>query len=160
MSDNPDVITGATGTPPKHRATLTITVGLPCSGKSTWAAGLAAEYPDRVRIVEMDDIRASFRTRYEDGDEQIVRQIRDFAIDKLLTFGYDVISSDTNLSPKTQRRLSQLAKSRKAEVITTSFLHVPLDVCLRRNAARWALGNTKVPDSAIRRMYDDFVVTK
>lgn len=157
MSDNPEVITGATGKPPKRRGTLTITVGLPCSGKSTWAAELAAQFPDRVRIVEMDDIRAANRTRYEDNDEPYVRQVRDFMIDKLLTFGYDVICSDTNLSPKTQRRLAQIAKSRRAEVFTTSFLHVPLETCLARNDIRWANGDRKVPNEAILRMYNEFV---
>lgn len=159
MSDNPDVITGATAPVPKRRGTLTVTVGLPACGKSTWAAGLADEYPDRIRIVTMDDIRAMNRTRYEDNDEPYVRQVRDYMIDRLLVFGYDVISADTNLSPKTQRRLHQIARTRKAEIIYTPFLHVPLDVCLARNTARIAAGIRQVPNEAIQRMYDQFVVT-
>lgn len=159
MTDNPDVITGATGKPPKRRGTLTLTIGLPASGKSTWAAQMAKDFPDRVRLVTMDDIRAMNRTRFEDNDEPYVQQVRDYMIDRLLTFGYDVISADTNLSPKTQRRLAQIAKTRKAELIHTSFLHVPLDVCLARNTARIAAGIFQVPNDAIQRMYDQFVAT-
>lgn len=151
MNDNPEIITGATGQPPKMRGTLTITVGLPGSGKSTWGAEMQAAYPDRVRIVNRDDIRASIGTQFPQ-DEQLVEQIRDFTIDKFLINGYDVICTDTNLSPKVRRRLSGIAKSRKAECITTSFLHVPLEVCLERNDARWARGDCKVPNSAIIRM--------
>lgn len=155
--DNPDVITGATGKPPRHRGSLTITVGLPGSGKSTWGEQMRREHPDRVRIVNRDDIRAANGTRFEDGDEQYVALVRDYMIDRLLVLGYDVICTDTNLSPKVRRRLSQIAKTRKAECHEVSFLHVPLATCLERNDARWAAGDTKVPNSAIIRMYDESV---
>lgn len=156
-ADNPDVIAGATGKPPHRRGSLTATVGLPGSGKSTWGEQMRQEYPDRIRIVNRDEIRAILGTRFEDGDEPVVARIRDFMIDELLKLGYDVICTDTNLSPKVRRRLSQLAKTRKAEYIETSFLHVPLSTCLSRNDARWEQGDQKVPNSAILRMYEEFV---
>lgn len=117
---------------------------------------LRAQHPDRIRIVNRDDIRASNGTRFEDGDEQYVALVRDYMIDRLLILGYDVICTDTNLSPKVRRRLAQIAKTRKAEYIETSFLHVPLATCIERNDARWAVGDTKVPNSAIVRMYEEF----
>ena len=156
MSDNPEVITGVDSRT-KRRGTLTITIGLPGSGKSTWGNEMLRDFPDRVRIVNRDDIRAANGTRFEDGDEQYVAQVRDFMVDRLLILGYDVICSDTNLSPKVRRRLAQIAKTRKAEVIETSFLNVSLETCLERNDARWAAGDRKVPNSAIQRMYEDFV---
>lgn len=156
MSDNQEIITGATGHPPRQRGSLTITVGLPGSGKSTWGAEMQTLYPDRVRIVNRDDIRASIGTQYPQ-DEPLVAQIRDFTIDKFLTMGYDVICTDTNISPKVRRRLAGIAKTRKAECTETSFMHVPVEVCVERNEARWAAGDHKVPTSAIHRMYQDFV---
>jgi predicted kinase len=155
--DNPDVITGATGQPPKHRGSLTITIGLPGSGKSTWGEQMRQLYPDRIRIVNRDDIRAANGTRFEDGDEQYVAMVRDYMIDRLLVLGYDVVCTDTNLPPKVRRRLSQIAKTRKAETTEVSFLHVPLATCIERNDARWAAGDCKVPNSAIERMYNEFV---
>lgn len=136
---------------------LTITIGLPGSGKSTWAEAFRVAFPDRVRIVNRDDIRASLGTRYEDNDEPIVERIRDFQIDQLLIAGYHVICSDTNLSPRVRRRLAQIAKTRKAEVVENSFTDVPLDVCLTRNTARWIAGDRKVPNSAIERMHNQFI---
>lgn len=156
MSDNPEVITGVDSRT-KRRGTLTITIGLPGSGKSTWGERMRQDYPDRIRIVNRDDIRAANGTRFEDGDEQYVAQVRDYMIDRLLVLGYDVICTDTNLSPKVRRRLAQIAKTRKAEVVETSFLDVPLEVCLERNQIRWQNGDTKVPDSAIVKMYEQFV---
>ncbi|MDP4688588.1 MAG: AAA family ATPase [Pontimonas sp.] len=156
MSDNPEVITGVDSRQ-KRRGTLTLTVGLPGSGKSTWGEEMRQAYPDRIRIVNRDDIRAANGTRFEDGDEQYVAQVRDFMIDHLLVLGYDVICTDTNLSPKVRRRLAQIAKRRKAEVIETSFLHVPLETCLERNDIRHWEGDDKVPNSAIIKMYEQFV---
>lgn len=138
---------------------LVITLGLPGSGKSVWAESQREASPDRVRIVNRDNIRASLGARFDDGDEPIVGRIRDYMIDQLLIAGYHVICSDTNLSPKVRRRLSQIAKTRKVPVEEVSFLHVPLDVCLARNTQRWANGDRKVPNSAIRGMYDQFLAT-
>lgn len=136
---------------------LIITIGLPGSGKSTWAEEMRVLSPDGVRIVNRDDIRASLGTRFEDNDEPIVERIRDYMIDQLLIAGYHVICSDTNLSPRVQRRLTQIAKTRKATHEIVSFTHVPLDVCLTRNTARWIAGDRKVPNSAIQRMHDQFL---
>lgn len=155
IEDNQEVITGVDGRT-KRRGSLTMTIGLPGSGKSTWGEEMRAQYPDRIRIVNRDDIRASNGTRFEDGDEQYVALVRDYMIDRLLILGYDVICTDTNLSPKVRRRLSQIAKTRKCEATEVSFMHVPLDVCLTRNTQRWILGDRKVPNSAIQSMHDDF----
>jgi predicted kinase len=154
--DNPEVLTGVDNRT-KRRGSLTITIGLPCSGKSTWGEQMRSRFPDRVRIVNRDDIRAAIGARFEDGDEGVVKQIRDFMIDKLLTLGYDVICTDTNLSPKVRRHLASIAKHRKADVSEVSFLEVSLNTCLARNADRWANGDTKVPDEAIVRMYREWV---
>lgn len=136
---------------------LTVTIGLPGSGKSTWAEAQRLAAPDRIRIVNRDDIRASCGTVFEQDDERIVERIRDFQIDQFLIAGYHVICSDTNLSPKVQRRLFQIAKTRKAEIYTQSFTDVPVDVCLTRNSIRWANGDRKVPNAAIMRMYEQFI---
>lgn len=149
--------TGATAPVSEKIPHLTITIGLPGSGKSTWAEQTRQAQPDRVRIVNRDDIRASLCTRYEDNDEPIVERIRDYQIDQLLIAGYHVISSDTNLSPRVRRRLTQIAKTRKATTSEQSFIDVPLDVCLTRNTARWIAGDRKVPNSAIEGMHNQFI---
>lgn len=154
--DNPEVISGV-DFHTKRRGSLTITIGLPCSGKSTWGESVRARFPDRVRIVNRDDIRATTGARFEDGDEGVVAIIRDHMIDQWLVRGYDVICTDTNLSPKVRRRLAGIAKHRKADVSEVSFMDVPLHTCLTRNAERWANGDTKVPDEAIIRMHQEWV---
>lgn len=155
MTDNPEVITGVDSRT-KRRGSLTITVGLPASGKSTWGEQMRSRFPDRVRIVNRDDIRAMTGARFDDGDEPIVARIRDFMIDQYLVQGYDVICTDTNISPKVRRRLAQIAKTRKADCSEVSF-HTSLEVCLQRNQERWNNGDYKVPDEAIIRMHEQWI---
>ena len=57
--------------------------------------------------------------------------------------------------PKVRRRLAGLAMHRKADYSEVPF-YTPLDVCLARNAERWADGDTKVPDEAILRMFEQW----
>lgn len=147
MTDNPEVIRGVDNHT-KRRGSLTITVGLPASGKSTWAEALRVKHPDRVRIVNRDDIRAASGAQFAQGDEGCVALIRDYQIDQWLVRGYDVICTDTNISQKVRRHLAGLAKHRKADYNETVF-DTPLDECLCRNAGRWAAGDCKVPDNAI-----------
>lgn len=151
MTDNPEVISGVDNRT-KRRGSLTITIGLPASGKSTWAESVRRRFPDRVRIVNRDDIRAMTGSRFEDGDEGVVARIRDYMIDQWLVNGYDVICTDTNISPKVRRRLAGLAKHRKADCSEVVF-NESLDTCLARNAQRWENGDMKVPDTAIVAMH-------
>lgn len=142
---------------------LIITRGLPASGKSTWAAHFAtrSENYDTTRVVTLDDIRTAIDARFQDGDEGVAQGVRDFTIRGYLEKGYTVISADTNLNPKAVERLIEKAlRSNLPEPLVieyVDFTHVSLEECLRRNAARWARGDCKVPDSAIVDMYNRFV---
>lgn len=142
-------------------AKLTITRGLPASGKSTWAEQVRSADPENVRVVTMDDIRDAIGSSFEQGDESIVRSIRDFTIRKYLEKGYHVISADTNLPERVVRHISDLAVYGDAltrdgdytEIEIKDFRDVPLEVCLERNSAR----DRVVPEEAIRSMHSRFI---
>ena len=149
-------------------AKLTITRGLPASGKSTWAEEVRSADPDAVRVVTMDDIRVAIGSRFDQGDESIVQSIRDFTIERYLEKGYHVISADTNLPDRVVNRLVQIAERsvdegvRRCRYLTVpveikDFRDVPLEICLERNLERWYSGDRKVPDEAIISMHDRFV---
>ncbi|TXH43265.1 MAG: hypothetical protein E6Q97_34345 [Desulfurellales bacterium] len=143
-------------------AKLTITRGLPASGKSTWAEAQRLADPTNTRVVTLDDIRAAIGSSFEQGDEPLAQGIRDYTIRKYLEKGYHVISADTNLPERVVGHLRKLAvQAETAEVgipvEIKDFRDVPLETCLERNNDRHARGDFKVPNEAIVSMYERFI---
>lgn len=135
---------------------LTITIGLPASGKSTWAEEQRKLHDD-VRVVTRDDLRLAISAVFEAGDEQVVMAVRDTAVYRYLERGYHVIVADTNLDARTQRHFAEIAERSGAEFAKRDFRDVPLNICLARNTVRHTLGDMKVPHEAIVRMHDKFI---
>ncbi len=133
--------------------TLILTVGIPGSGKSTWAVQEQRERPFQVRIVTRDDIRFALGTRFEDGDEKAVARIAEYAAEEMLDRGYDVIIADTNLSPKVRRRWAQMAKAKGVDLVERAF-PIDLDEAIRRVNARADAGGHYVPTTAIQAMHE------
>lgn len=133
--------------------TLIATVGLPGSGKSYWAKAFIKNNK-KVRRVNRDELRWMLSNySLEKPDEKIVKAFRSDMIEKLLQAGHSVISDDTNLSPKTQEELRQIAEKNGAVFQIADFTWVPLETCLTRNADR----PNPVPEKVIRKMNSDFL---
>ena len=138
--------------------TLTITRGLPASGKTTWARARVEEAGGRVVRVNRDDARlnlfgARHKTRLSHHDEQALTRIQQNAVAELLGIGRDVIVDDTNLVLRFARQWADLARNMGAEfVVNDDFLAVPVEECVRRNAAR----DDGVPERVIREMHARF----
>ena len=132
--------------------TLTITMGLPGSGKSTWAASQQVKHPNTV-VVCMDDIRAMLHGErpHNNTDERLTAGLRDHAITMAAKHGRDVIVADTNLAASTRARLRSIADRLGMEfVVNDSFLKVPVDECVARDARR----DRPVGRAVIERMVD------
>jgi predicted kinase len=128
--------------------TLTITRGLPGSGKTTWAR--TQRGPVRVN---RDDLRRMMHGGYLglDRAERQVSLAQYAQIDALLRHGVDVICDDSNLRPATVRRLVRLASACGAEVVIRDFTGVSVEECIVRDAQR-AEGEQVGPE-VIRRMW-------
>lgn len=119
-----------------------ITIGLPGSGKSTWAKtqiGLNSNY----KIVCRDDLRAMLDNGDWNGkNEEIILRARDKLIYTLLDAGKSVIVADTNLSEKVRNRIKQIVEDfskttgREIKVTEKSFLDVPVATCIERDLKR------------------------
>lgn len=136
--------------------TLTITQGLPGSGKSYWA-NTVADADENTVIVNRDDLRAMLHNNnWNHRREKATVAARDALISTLLKSGKNVICSDTNLDPKVVAELTRIGKAHKAEVVIKDFTDVPLKKCIERDLKR----SRTVGEKVIRDMYDRYLRPK
>lgn len=86
---------------------------------------------------------------------KLLRKMRAEIIRNAFRLGYElVIVDNTNLAPKTLNDLERIAKDCDAEFeLDNSFLDVPIEECLRRNAMR----ENPVPRNVILEMSKTFI---
>lgn len=132
--------------------TLTLTRGLPGSGKTTWAR------QQRAVRVNRDDLRLMLHGgRMGAGWAEMQVTIAQRAqVDALLRAGVDVICDDTNLRAQTVRELAELGAAAGAQVKLEDFTGVPVDVCVERDATR----PNPVGEEVIRTMYARYLAGK
>ena len=149
---------------------LILTVGLPGSGKTTWAHNEVAKDPHNTTIVCMDDLRNMMGYRAGDIEvspkllkerETYVKSLRHnllvFALSKYRT----VICADTNLSEKQREKLVEALQEDSRLSLSNvcftygikSFLDVPIEECIRRDLRR----PVSVGEQVIRKMYSNHV---
>lgn len=135
---------------------LTMTKGLPASGKTTWAKKCLAE-SDRVKRVNKDDLRAMIDGgKWSKTNETFVLSVRDYITRYALLGGYDCIVDDTNLAPKHESTLRALAEEVGAGFEIKDFTDVSLSTCLKRDSER----ANSVGEKVIKTMYNTFLKKK
>lgn len=137
---------------------IILTVGAPACGKSTWAIKQVKESNGKIKRINKDDLRMMIDSdTFSLSSERMILDIRDFAVERFLGKGYDVIIDDTNLHPKHFKRMCELAARVGDTVVTEKhFDIVPVEELIRRNAAR----DRSVPEDVIRRMHEQWEKTK
>jgi predicted kinase len=138
--------------------TLTMTKGLPGSGKSTWAKETVRKaQPGTMVRVNKDDLRAMLNDGVFKGpNERRTVQARDFLAAGYLSKGVSVIVDDTNFNPAHEQRLRAMAKEHDAEFVVKDFTDVPLHTCINRDLKR----ARSVGEAVIRKMYDQYLAPK
>jgi predicted kinase len=140
-----------------------ITIGLPASGKTTWAKDFVEKNSTHAHIVmriNNDDIRAAI---YEDSGnsdwspavEKEVRVIREELIKSRAWDGADIVIDNTHLNPKTLEQIKSFCESEGYVIEIVDFRHVSLEECIRRDSLRE--GSSKVGEKVIRDMYNKFM---
>lgn len=132
---------------------LLITRGLPGSGKTTFARRLQ---PWVVRV-NRDELRRMLHGRplYTPWAEGLVSTVQRGTVERLLEARADVMIDDTNLGRGLVREWGALARRFGAKFEIHDFTRVPLEVCIRRDAARPA--DERVGEPGIRTLHRKYL---
>lgn len=141
---------------------LIITMGLPGCGKSTWAKQ-CVENDRKAGQTTVRVNRDLFRTmlhfdEWSEDNELLTMAARNATLVTLLSTPVNVICDDTNLDPLVREELHDLARPLGHAVVVKSFLDVPLDVCISRDAQRF--GRARVGPKVILGMHARYLAPK
>ena len=111
------------------------TIGLPGSGKSTWAREHVRKREDWVRV-NRDDFRQMLKNApiSDPKVEDMITRMQDEAIISALRFGQNVVVDNTHLKPRYLERLAELVKF-YADLEFMLF-DLPAKKCIERDAQR------------------------
>lgn len=119
-------------------STLTITRGLPGSGKTTWARSWVAADPERRARVNRDDLRQQLFGAPHGltfAQETAVTEASRATVLALLKAGRDVVADDMNLRPKYVREWRRFVAAHGHDLDVTEF-PINVDDAVERDAAR------------------------
>lgn len=142
-------------------------LGLPASGKSTWAKEFIKGKKDWIRV-NNDELGAMlFGELWAEGRSDPLEAMREHVIETAMNRGLNIVVDNTNLHPKHRAHFTQLieawntqaafdtgkAKVNLYELEVKDFTNVPVDECIKRNKKR----DNPVPDRVIYQMYNAYI---
>lgn len=140
------------------RQKIILTVGLPASGKTTWAKQYINERfqsGEKWKRINKDDLRAMLDNGlWSKTNEKMILDTRDNLIVTFLARDCNIIIDDTNLDPRHEKQIRELFENKDEEgnevvVAIKSFIDVPLEECLKRDKER----PNYVGEDVIKRMW-------
>lgn len=131
-----------------QKGKIIVSIGLPASGKSTWARAELRASGNMMRV-SRDDIRAMLFHSWKGRKESIVTGIEEAAIRNAVVGGFDIIIDDTNLNPSTRNKWKTLASTLGVSLVEKSF-DTPIEECIVRDDLR--LGRAHVGRAVIENM--------
>lgn len=135
--------------------TIYLLKGLPASGKSTWARNKQEEDSNIVRV-NKDDLRSMLHnSKWSKHNEKQILRIRNQVVEDSLSNGRHVIVDDTNLHPKHEIHMKQIAKKHNAKVDVVDF-NISVEECIKRDLKR----ANSVGEKVITRMHKQFIAEK
>ena len=137
-----------------------VLVGIPASGKSTYAKEFIKGKSNKWIIVNRDNIRDMLGEYWIPTREKLVTDIEDDMIQEGLRHGYNVIIDATNINPKTIKRIEnniEIIKGLTGYEIEIEYLSFPISLrkAIIRDFFRGLFGGRKVGKKVIKRFYDE-----
>jgi predicted kinase len=113
-------------------------VGVPASGKSTWAKAKVAEAPAEWVRVNNDDLRAMCNgSVWSRGYDKFVAEVRATLIKEAFIHDKNVIVDNLNINKQHFTEVCKIAKaSGKQITVSEKHFYVPLEVAIERDSKR------------------------
>ena len=130
-------------------------VGIPGSGKSTYAKQVVAKDPNNWVRVNNDDLRAMMNGSVWSADyEKMVTDARNYLIRDALKRGKNVIIDNLNLNRRHFDDVCKIAKSVNADIqVFEKAFYIELDEAIERDAKRE--GKAKVGEDVIKKWWKE-----
>lgn len=132
-----------------------LTVGIPCSTKSTWAKAEVAKDPDNWCRVNNDDIRAMMNDSiWSKNYEKLVTNTRLFLIKEALKNDKNVILDNLNLNKVHFNDVVKIAASLNKDIeVSEKLFYIDLNTAIERDSLR--VGKAKVGENVIRKWWKE-----
>lgn len=137
----------------RSQSVVIMLVGLPCSGKSTWAR---AHLPKMVRISTDDHVLERSQEvgiDYQEGLEKFYQEAEikaRLAMADAIATNQDVVIDQANLTRSSRANKLAMFPAHYARI--ACFFEVPVEVAIERNAIRKEEVGHWVPEAVIREM--------
>ncbi len=130
-------------------------VGIPGSGKSTYAKQVVAKDPSNWVRVNNDDLRAMMNGSVWSQDyEKMITDARNYLIRDALKRGKNVIIDNLNLNRRHFDDVCKIAKSVNADVqVYEKAFYIELEEAVERNSKRE--GAARVPDDVMKKWWKE-----
>lgn len=130
-------------------------VGIPGSGKSTYAKQVVAKDPLNWVRVNNDDLRAMMNNSVWNSDyEKMVTDLRNHIIRDALKRGRNVIIDNLNITKRHFDDVCKIAKSVNADIqVYEKVFHVELEEAIERDSKRE--GKARVGEDVIRKWFKE-----
>ena len=156
---------------------LTLTVGLPGCGKTTWANEQVKKSRSKTVVVNLDDIRQTMagshsNYKFRKDNEQYVQNAQYSAATHAAANNWNIIVGDTNLNPAVRNKWKEFAKThgytykeqnffeefKKDKTFVHEFFAVKeyVKLCKERNLLR----EKSVPEDVIDGMAEKYLYSK
>lgn len=132
---------------------ILLLVGVPGSGKSTWANEYCADIKNRAVRVNNDELRAMLNggILYDWRNEDLIAEILRGIVDNALSEGWNVVIDNLNISHK-HFNYWQAYANRKNYGFGVRLFDPGLDKCMERDKLR----ERTIGETRIRELYKQF----
>lgn len=132
---------------------ITLTVGIPASGKSTWAKEEVTKAPEKVTRINRDDLRSMMSNYYySDSNEKLVTSAKIFMIQQALRYGRDIIIDETNLNRRNFDDICKLVREMNLDcMVMEKVFFIELADAIERDSKREGAG--KVGEDVVRKFW-------